>query len=388
MVTIRSVVLGSAAGCLLMVGACTPQTSPGPAAPKITSFAAAGSPFVSPNMVPLAWKVSDANGDDLTCRLDVEDDGTWDLTIGNCDAVGGVGSRLVTAGVGGHTSRLQVSDTTHITTATTSFVVEPESTSEGFDIELRPLESLEPDEQAAFDAAVSKWESAVVRGVPDDVVTLDPGQCLDSEPGGTLNVDDLVLTVEITPIDGAGGTLGQAGPCVVSSADYLSRAGIMQFDSADVSDMLADGTFAAVVAHEIGHVLGIGTVWSYGRSLLNGAATSNPQYDGVWAMAEFSALGGSAAQVPVENTGGSGTVDSHWREATFANELMTGWISPVSNPLSAMTVSSLADLGYAVDRSVADPYTLPGGAGVMAPGRPTQGSVDTSRMGRPPITVQ
>src|SRR4051794_6205534 len=49
--------------------------------------------------------------------------------------------------------------------------------------------------------------------------------------------------------------------------------------------------------------------------------------------------------VPVENTGGPGTRDSHWREAVFGNELMTGFVGPAGNPLSRTTVGSLQDLG-------------------------------------------
>ena len=41
--------------------------------------------------------------------------------------------------------------------------------------------------------------------------------------------------------------------------------------------------------------------------------------------------------------GEPGTVDAHWRELVFDNELMTGFINFGTNPLSGVTVSSLAD---------------------------------------------
>ena len=115
----------------------------------------------------------------------------------------------------------------------------------------------------------------------------------------------------------------------------------------------------------MGHLLGIGTLWDVNRSLLTGAGTSDPRFVGVRGVAEWSTLGGSAA-VPVENTGGSGTADSHWRETTFGTELMTGYISPGSNPLSKLSIASLADLGYHVNRSVADAYSLPAGSSLRA----------------------
>ena len=69
---------------------------------------------------------------------------------------------------------------------------------------------------------------------------------------------------------------------------------------------------------------------------------------------------GTAPQaVPVENTGGPGTMNSHWRESVFMNELMSGFIAAPGNPLSRVTVASLQDLGYVVDLSAAEPYALP-----------------------------
>ena len=60
--------------------------------------------------------------------------------------------------------------------------------------------------------------------------------------------------------------------------------------------------------------------------------------------------GGSYAgtPVPVENLGGPGTADGHWRESIMGGELMTGYISFIGNPLSTITVGSLSDLGYTV----------------------------------------
>ncbi|HQR41978.1 MAG TPA: leishmanolysin-related zinc metalloendopeptidase, partial [Gemmatales bacterium] len=114
--------------------------------------------------------------------------------------------------------------------------------------------------------------------------------------------------------------------------------------------------------HEIGHILGIGTIWT-NKGLLSGAGTSNPLFTGAQATAAYNSIfGTNASGVPVENSGGSGTRDSHWRETTFGNELMTGYLNNGANPLSRITVGSLADLGYQVDMSRADSYSPPGGA--------------------------
>jgi hypothetical protein len=44
----------------------------------------------------------------------------------------------------------------------------------------------------------------------------------------------------------------------------------------------------------------------------------------------------------------------------FANELMTGWYNAGrANPISRITVASLADLGYQVNMAAADSYAPP-----------------------------
>jgi hypothetical protein len=68
----------------------------------------------------------------------------------------------------------------------------------------------------------------------------------------------------------------------------------------------------------------------------------------------------TAGKVPVEDTGGEGTADAHWREAVLDNELMTGFIGSGQNPLSRITIASLADQGYTVDPAAADDFSLLG----------------------------
>ena len=133
----------------------------------------------------------------------------------------------------------------------------------------------------------------------------------------------------------------------------------MSFDSADLAKMEADGTLVDVITHEMGHVIGIGTIWEH-KGVLVGAGTVNPRFTGTNAKKEYGILKGTGpTPVPVENGGGAGTRDSHWRESVFKNELMSGFIAAPNNPLSKVTVASLQDLGYQVDMSAAEAFTLP-----------------------------
>lgn len=111
--------------------------------------------------------------------------------------------------------------------------------------------------------------------------------------------------------------------------------------------MEATGTLHDVITHEMGHVLGVGA--------------ANSTFLGDGAMEEFCVLlsSGGLQPMPVENTGGPGTRDGHWRESVFRNELMTGFIGQAGNPLSRTTVAGFGDLGYQVDLEAADPYELP-----------------------------
>ena len=90
---------------------------------------------------------------------------------------------------------------------------------------------------------------------------------------------------------------------------------------------------------------------------------TDPYFSGTAAVAQFNANGGGTyvgIPVPVEAGGGPGTQDAHWRETIMGRELMTGYVSFVANPLSTITVGSLADMGYTVSYVNADAYTVSG----------------------------
>lgn len=227
------------------------------------------------------------------------------------------------------------------------------ATTSPFTIEVRFLGGLNKAQKAAFKAAADRWTKVIVGDLPSVQV--------DGEV-----IDDVLILAQGSDIDGPGKILGQAGPTHLRPANagssaFLPAKGIMSFDTADLKKMKQQGTLGDVITHEMGHVLGIGTIWDL-KSLLKGAGTSNPTFNGKGAKAEYRTLrGGSGApkKVPVENTGGGGTADSHWRETVFRNELMSGFIAAPGNPVSRLTVASLKDLGYAVDFDAAEPYNLP-----------------------------
>lgn len=181
--------------------------------------------------------------------------------------------------------------------------------------------------------------------------------------------DPLLIEVNIEPIDGVGGILGSAGPDIFATSSDLQEIyiheGSMTFDS---EDLAGGGTFTEAVTlfmHEMGHVIGFGTLWDnnfftsvqYDLTNGTGGATST-QYTGANALAAYQGeVDPMATFIPLEDGGGTGTVGAHWDEAAagaslvpgnfFGPELMSGFFfGGPSAFVSETTVASFADIGF------------------------------------------
>ncbi|QXJ25585.1 peptidase [Actinomadura graeca] len=244
---------------------------------------------------------------------------------------------------------------TYLAKADAARASELAATDSPFTIEIRFLGGLSDEQQAAFAGAADRWARVIVGDLPD--IEID----------GDL-IDDVLILAQGQAIDGVGHVLGQAGPTHARRAadgTWLQPCkGHMAFDTADLGQMEAEGTLLDVITHEMGHVLGIGSMWGL-KGLVSPPADApdalvNPVFTGPAAMAEYGRLlGGGPLPVPVENRGGGGTARVHWRESVFANELMTGFVGAAGNPLSRLTIAGLQDLEYQVDLEAADEYALP-----------------------------
>ncbi len=231
----------------------------------------------------------------------------------------------------------------------------------GYRIDLRLLSSATDAQWTAFTAAAARIEESVVGAL--STIDLSGRRCDGTSLSGT--VQGLQIIVRLRPIDGRGGILGQAGPCIIRGSNGLPAVGVMEFDTADLAQLEAGGTLRNTILHEMLHVVGFG-FWD--PPLLVGAGTLDSSFTGANAVAAATGANGAPAgwtSVPVENCEGfrpgqcgAGTRDSHWRESVFRNELMTGYLSGSTQPLSRTTIASLADLGYTVSLEAADPFDL------------------------------
>jgi hypothetical protein len=202
----------------------------------------------------------------------------------------------------------------------------------GFNITIQFSGTWTQELHDVFVAAADRLSDLIIGEIPDVSVR---------SRGQVTSVDDIVISAELGQIDGLYGILGQAGPTSVRTGSYLPATATMQFDIVDVNDM-GLAVFSEVVLHEMSHSLGFGSIWSY-LGLDN-----NGTFAGDNANAEYFAMGGTGAGIPIEQDGGSGTAGSHWDEETFGNELMTGYINDGPNYYTAMSAASFADLGYEI----------------------------------------
>lgn len=239
-----------------------------------------------------------------------------------------------------------------------------------YDIELVFIHRGSSSQDQAFEEAAAHWMSILrddLNGLDFTGNALQENTCIDGQPLLDRAVDDMLIYVDIVEIDGPGGTLASAGPCIVDGLSRLPVVGSMKFDNSDLDALESNGGLKDVVLHEMGHVLGIGTIWDSERfDRLQNPSLPNNQgadtyFNGPKAIEAFDAAGGTTYtknKVPVENLAGSGSGDSHWRESVLDEELMTPFYnSGQNNPLSAISIQSLADVGYRVDASQADAYS-------------------------------
>lgn len=280
------------------------------------------------------------------------------------DAAGEAGIVLPTDREGQFGGRAQLmSGTATERTVTYAYSVGPVVASNRYGIEVRFIGNVPTSVRTAATLAAERIGRVITTGVGSlTLANQDMSACgawVPSPYSGPVNSHLMFVTA--SSIDGPAGTLAQAGPCLMATRG-LTVISSVEFDVADVG--MPQSELNSIVLHEALHAVGIGTFDRWAE-LLVGAGTSTPIFTGTAANAAWRTLSGSRysfAGAPVEGEGGEGTADGHWRETILGVELMTGYHdSGRTNPLSALTVAALSDLGYQVDAASAEPFALAGG---------------------------
>jgi Leishmanolysin len=205
-----------------------------------------------------------------------------------------------------------------------------------------------------FEQAASRWGTVITGDVPDfpsSGIALPLPNCTAPD-----TIDDLHICGQIVEIDGVSGTLGRAGPTFYRDGSNFPVVGVMEFDAADVESLRNDNSFYEVILHEMGHVVGIGTIWR--DNGVTGRSLACP-YRGRNGNREYRALSGcTIRRLPTELTGGSGARCGHFDDGCFRDELMTSYKSAGTGLLSRLSIATLEDIGYTVNYAAADTYTV------------------------------
>ena len=246
-----------------------------------------------------------------------------------------------------------------------------------FNIELVISDEITASQALEMRKAAERWMELVTGDLPD--VPVDGEVSCFEDLGGRFvgHIDDVIIFIALDEYT----DYASAGRCRARQGSGLAYVGVNFFSTSRIEFMERGGSLFEVALHEIGHVLGIGIGTAWGAMLKNPVSEQSSTSDrpdthftGPLAIAAFDAAGGTAytggAKVPVANVRStfSPGVNSHWRKSVIDNEIMT--LARDGDKLSAITVQALADMGYVVDASRADPYTLPGLGGAPAAARP------------------
>ncbi|MFA8385759.1 MAG: DUF4214 domain-containing protein [Pelagibaca sp.] len=219
----------------------------------------------------------------------------------------------------------------------------------------------------AFEDAVERWEEIITGDLPYAFVE------------GYGYVDDILIEVSVQDIDlsfeGVEQTILAISSVLdqrdgLSGADALPSYSRIVINSEEVGTLLNLDEF---VANTIGRALGFGALWEeFGLvRLIDGVAT----YTGPNGLREMEELSDDLNGVNALETGADGGLAAqYWSEAVFDEELMTSRVETrrpeagppnfgvPDNPISALTIAAMQDLGYQVDYGAADGFRLDPGA--------------------------
>jgi hypothetical protein len=222
----------------------------------------------------------------------------------------------------------------------------------------------------------SRWRSSCTyrRWVYEAVESILPGwRGLELQNYTQINSDNGYLAA-------CGVNLYVNGSGVINSVSFNLQVNVFY------EQELTESEWGDVMAHELGHGLGIGIFWNSSSFFLNGSSYPSVQeaYNRITSL--------DRSKTPLESSGGSGTASSHWENDFrlsdgvayygMSNELMVGAIVQGGMVLSDLSLGSLKDFGYETYRSSEGLPGLSTSSGLRPMGRHLKCGLSSSRIER------
>ncbi len=220
--------------------------------------------------------------------------------------------------------------------------------------------------RTAMQAAAHRWGQVLQDTINRPHRIWGTGSCFSRDT--TFTPDSLPVFVDIR--DAAGG-FARGGPCGYDiigdwrTGRWISQGGLVYFDRQINFDSpaLTDAIFIDVATHELGHVLGSGTVsmlpvYGFNHNTLADTVLGPPYFASPRTLAVWASYGatgwGGLAGIPLATSAVPLSMGAHWREGG----LFTGEVMGIGAgaAISRLTLAQLADVGRVVRPEYADPW--------------------------------
>jgi hypothetical protein len=223
-------------------------------------------------------------------------------------------------------------------------------------IDVRIVGTMSPALQQAVQLAAARWQDVFANAWAATSVSLPANACIASQaPITNEMITGVRVYVEVNSA-GVAGALARGGSCYSSEG----RTVVGRIYVGTELERATPATMQAIIKHELGHVFGLMAL-----PMLADVPGPNPRWIGAEARRQFTRAGGvDSGGVPIETeTEVPAGAYGHWRLSRLPDEIMTTFAGrfgdrPDGGPLSAITLGALADLGYPIRMSGADPYRV------------------------------